>query len=704
MAQGGDAPLQNNHGLGKKLFTFVVYTDSHLNQSETESMSPHQVNKLANGRHRNVINEINQIGPAFAIHLGDLVHPVPVMGIYVDAAERFHEQVSELNCPLHIIPGNHDIGDKPIRWGPAEAVSDQSLALWEKHFGPHYHAFEHTGCGFILLNAQIINSGLAAEAEQKAWLEANLEAKQGKRLFVGIHYPPFVHRRDELEYYDNIAEPGRSWLIDMFEKYDVEAVFSGHVHNFWYHRICGTDFYILPSITFVRHDYSEMYRIPAGPEAGRNDAVKLGYFVIDVYENGHLCHPIRTNGKTLGIDEPVPASSPILPPPHPRLNMRGNFGLDMRQPWAEIVEIPPNGGLDEFARKIVRNDYPLLALWEMGIRKLRVPFQDLLDARLRDRMQDLKELGMEFSIFSYKLPTEELLAALKEYHALVASWEIGVPPEEAEQMGVSLMALRAECGIAILLSKLRSKEDMETDGQRYYHVINHGFVAGEREMIANLTGEKWFRNVASGLVFRIPRERPPWEEIIEIGEIAKDLNISASVHVRLATSNPAAEACNDLENANRIAETLAASLTQPHIDVYLDTFADADRGYFVRTGVVDRRFNPRLGLKVVRNLYACFGSDAEMISAAGQRETDDCRVVGLQQSKETHALVLPKRTVSRLSLPEEAGAMEGLKFVRLTDLESAEISETELATEADGSMDLNSVKVPDNPFTVSFAR
>ena len=38
--------------------------------------------------------------------------------------------------------------------------------------------------------------------------------------------------------------------------------------------------------------------------------------------------------------------------------------------------------------------------------------------------------------------------------------------------------------------------------------------------------------------------------------------------------------------------------------IILDTFADSDRGYFVRTGLVDRRYNPKLGSHVVGNLIA----------------------------------------------------------------------------------------------------
>ena len=39
----------------------------------------------------------------------------------------------------------------------------------------------------------------------------------------------------------------------------------------------------------------------------------------------------------------------------------------MRGDWFEDVWIPPSGGLDEFDRKQVRNDYALLALLENGV-------------------------------------------------------------------------------------------------------------------------------------------------------------------------------------------------------------------------------------------------------------------------------------------------------------------------------------------------
>jgi hypothetical protein len=44
------------------------------------------------------------------------------------------------------------------------------------------------------------------------------------------------------------------------------------------------------------------------------------------------------------------------------------------------------------------------------------------------------------------------------------------------------------------------------------------------------------------------------------------------------------------------------------VEVILDTFDDADRGYFARTGLIDRRFNPRLAGEVISTLVNSLGA------------------------------------------------------------------------------------------------
>ena len=50
---------------------------------------------------------------------------------------------------------------------------------------------------------------------------------------------------------------------------------------------------------------------------------------------------------------------------------------------------------------------------------------------------------------------------------------------------------------------------------------------------------------------------------------------------------------DDIANAQRFAVATLAGVGH-QVPVILDTFDDIDRGYFTRTGLVDRRFNPRL--------------------------------------------------------------------------------------------------------------
>ena len=89
--------------LGRRLFSFGVITDTHVNQGEDECNSPYQANVLANRRMRHVIRDLNSRHLEFVVNIGDLVHPVPAIpDLYRQAAARFHEQVKELKHKLYL--------------------------------------------------------------------------------------------------------------------------------------------------------------------------------------------------------------------------------------------------------------------------------------------------------------------------------------------------------------------------------------------------------------------------------------------------------------------------------------------------------------------------------------------------------------------------------------------------------------------------
>ena len=630
--------------LGARLFTFAVIADTHVTEAEGRSSSPWPVNRLANARCRSVLRDINSAAPAFVLHLGDLVHPVPAQPSFADAAQRFHELMRELDAPLYLTPGNHDVGDKALSWMPAGTVTDEYLELYGRHFGRDHFAFESNGCHFVVLNAQLINSGLDAERAQRDWLERELAAISGRRVFVGTHYAPYISDPAEPPSYDNIDEPGRSWLLRLLGMHRVEALFAGHAHNFWYDLRGTTEMYILPSTAFVRQDYSELYRIEPGAENGRDDAAKLGYMLVDVHEHGHVAHVVRSHGRQCAADHaPDSAKQPALPLVHTKTNHRAPVGLDLRHPWAETVEIAPSGGIDEFERKRVRNDYPLMAMWEMGVRMLRVPLQDLADPGVRERMRTLLRVGHRFTAYGYEIPRDDQLDALLRHHDLLHAWEMVVAWDVAPQRIAEVARIRSRCpGLRVIWSKLRRREDAAIDGMRYSHMIHHGFVTGERAQLRQLLALEGASAAIDGFALRVLRERSPWDEIRAARDIAAELTTSVSVQIRLAATEPAAVLDDELDTANRVAETVLAALATEGIDVFLDTFNDVDRSFFARTGLVDRRYNPRLPSLVYRHLHAALNRVETPPEALLAHATDSADLRVVRHGDAITTLVLPR--------------------------------------------------------------
>src|SRR5690606_32972975 len=106
------------------VFSFVVVADTHINEDESLSSSPYQTNALANARARYVFRDIAAMSPAprFVVHLGDIVHPVPSLPSFMQAVENFRSISSSVKVPIHLVPGNHDVGDKRVQGMPADQV------------------------------------------------------------------------------------------------------------------------------------------------------------------------------------------------------------------------------------------------------------------------------------------------------------------------------------------------------------------------------------------------------------------------------------------------------------------------------------------------------------------------------------------------------------------------------------------------------
>ena len=649
---------------GRHLFTFAIISDTHVNENEDRSPSPFRTNLLANARARFVAEEIAAMDPpvAFVVHLGDQVHPIPPQATYRPAFANYRAIMQAIKAPLYQVPGNHDIGDKALDWMPADIITDGFVATNREVNGPDRFAFEHGPVRGIGINSVLINSGLAEEAVQKSWLEAELARSAGKRILLFTHYPAFVTDPHEQSSYDNIDEPGRSWLLGLLRQHRVEAVFAGHVHNYWYDCIAGTDFYIQPSTTFIRHDYSELARTPPDDEFGRNQLDKFGYVLVDVYERGHVTRVIRSFGEMLKPDVAF-APRRLLPAPSPRATTVENVGVELRHPWAEVVEVPSTGGIQECIRRLARNDYPLLGLTEMGARLLKVPEQDVTTPATRQRMQVLRDNGHRFMTTSLGLPSPAFVEALSKTPDLVDAIEVNLSADRLAREVAALAALKRSTGRPILWSKLRMHDDARSDGGKFSHFVKCGLVpaelAGEPERLA----ERKARAAIDGVVVRLERGVGLIETVPQLAAFASGTGLAVVGTVLLADASLAKARNDDLDTARIVAETVLLGLAHRHIKLVFDTFMDVDRGYHPRTAFIDRRFAPRPALNVYAALLTLLG-EAKSLSIVGVEARGSGRIVRVDVAGASHLLVSGLGDGEVAKLAANSGAQQIIDLCR----------------------------------------
>src|SRR5262245_58996751 len=129
------------------------------------------------------------------IHLGD----VTVDGLHRPEQFAHARNISATwPAPIRYLPGNHDIGDNPPGPGvaPEEALDPARIDDFRAALGPDYWVFGADGWRLIGLNAQLLGSGSAAEAEQWTWLARVVAESRSLSVIVFLHKPLFQESPD----------------------------------------------------------------------------------------------------------------------------------------------------------------------------------------------------------------------------------------------------------------------------------------------------------------------------------------------------------------------------------------------------------------------------------------------------------------------------------------------------------------------------
>lgn len=173
------------------------------------------------------VTAINQLKPPFVVITGDFVNNSKSK----EQIAAYKSMIAQIDpsVKVYMIPGNHDIGK----------VSRASIDNYKKNYGETHFSFRYGDCAFIGIDSNIIKEeDKEREEVQFKWLEQELQKTKDARFkFVFTHCSVFLKRMDEPVNYSNFSLPMREKYVRLFQKYGVNAIFAGHLHNNAYGKV-----------------------------------------------------------------------------------------------------------------------------------------------------------------------------------------------------------------------------------------------------------------------------------------------------------------------------------------------------------------------------------------------------------------------------------------------------------------------------------
>jgi 3',5'-cyclic AMP phosphodiesterase CpdA len=173
---------------------------------------------------------INRTRPDFVAVTGDLVLCDPD---HAPDHAFVRSQLGRIEVPWAALPGNHDVGDSGPRPYMGQWITDERRRRYLDHFGADRWVRELGRWRLIGINAQLLGSGLEAEAEQRDWLRTALAEGEGRPAALFLHKPLFVHGPDEQD--DpvfSVTRRGREAVLELLRAANVRLVACGHNHAY----------------------------------------------------------------------------------------------------------------------------------------------------------------------------------------------------------------------------------------------------------------------------------------------------------------------------------------------------------------------------------------------------------------------------------------------------------------------------------------
>ena len=613
---------------------FVVIADTHhivdpyMYKAEGDSVTP-ELTADWSGRGDVALAYARALAPALSFHVGDLQQEYPGHESFDVGRRGALRQLADSGLAMRHVAGNMDVGDKPDPTMPAGWVRQEYLDVWHEDLGPSYYSVDEGPFHFVTLNSQLLNASLPGRLAQREWLEADLEAHAGARIVMFLHIPPFLTDKDEpgLGSYDVIDEPDRSWLLGLMLRLDVEAVFCGHTHFAMFNRIGGTRIYIAPSTTTTRPGYPEALTV-VPPSRGWADTAKLGFFLVRMTEDGTAVHLVRTSGRTT-----IPATERARIVSRISRELPGSpLGVYLRLPLARQSE----GAVvyPYHVRHRVRDDHPLLACLELGLRHVRFPIHDLDSPLQRGRLAMLRDEGVALTataIWSAGAGLPQLDTS--EVDVL----EIQMPGATVPPDDLCVAIRDEEAWPSLSLAPI-----VMSSGRTVHKRSRVGYLASELAELDGALSQRGLR--VHRAVCHLDETSPTlWDDVLAFGVPLRSIEAVDLIISARAAGDAAAAA---------LARALVAAATLPDCRLFIDPLQELDRTAEVMAGLLDRLSNPKPAFELVRTLNTVlFGVADTAGTYRAERLTWQERTVaeGLSGPRGEHWLVLPERRVDAIA-------------------------------------------------------
>ena len=219
------------------------------------------------------VTAINQLKPPFVVITGDFVNNSKNK----EQIAAYKSMIAQIDSSVkvYMIPGNHDIGK----------VSRASIDNYKKNYGETHFSFRYGDCTFIGIDSNIIKEeDKEREEVQFKWLEQELQKTKDARFkFVFTHCSVFLKRMDEPVNYSNFSLPMREKYVRLFQKYGVNAIFAGHLHNNAYVKVDDMEMITIgPVGKVLGTGYQGMNLVKVYPDRFISEFIALNQFPKEV--------------------------------------------------------------------------------------------------------------------------------------------------------------------------------------------------------------------------------------------------------------------------------------------------------------------------------------------------------------------------------------------------------------------------------------